>query len=69
MDCFNPSVFEVYIIIIHCKNVKVISTLTGLPQFHLSVQRFIQCACNGLFNPSWVLSVADVSIAELANLN
>ena len=51
---------------VHCKNVRVISTLAGLPQ----LQRFLQCACKGHFNPSWVLSVADVSImAQLANLN
>ena len=36
-----------------------------------SVQRFLRSACKGHFNPpSWVLSVADVSImAQLANLN
>ena len=51
---------------IHCKNVKVISTIAGLPQLHL----FRGGVCKGHFNPSWVLSVADVSImAQLANHN
>ena len=52
--------YSVYYCIYHCKNVKVISTLAG----------FLQWECKGHYNPSWVLSVADISImAQLANLN